>query len=237
MATDWIRYANQGATRSLPLNSRLIEAFSFLPELGLSMEVFSGGQPAKGSGGRRVGSTRHDHGNAADVFFRRGSERLDWANPEHRPLFADIVQRARAAGVTGFGAGPGYMQPGSMHVGFGSPGVWGAGGRGANAPDWLRAAYEGAPTPRVVVAATAPQPAGSPASALGPGVPVADRPVASAPVAPSAAASVFGDLVAPQAPASFASIIDHYAQRRRAQEEEEQARQARLAALFAQYPV
>lgn len=233
MAADWIRYANQGATRSLPLNSRLIEAFSFLPELGLSMEVFSGGQPAKGTSSRRVGSTRHDHGNAADVFFRRGSERLDWANPEHRPIFADIIQRARAAGVTGFGAGPGYMQPGSMHVGFGSPGVWGAGGRGANAPDWLRAAYEGAPAPRVAVASAAPQPAGSPAPALGPGVPVADRPVASA---PAAAASVFGDLVAPQAPASFASIIDHYAQRRRAQEEEEAARQARLAALFA-YPV
>lgn len=229
MAADWIRYANQGATRSLPLNSRLTEAFSFLPELGVSMEVFSGGQPAKGTSSRRVGSTRHDHGNAADVFFRRGSERLDWANPEHRPIFADIVQRARAAGVTGFGAGPGYMQPGSMHVGFGPSAVWGAGGRGANAPDWLRAAYEGAPAPRVAVAAAAPQPAGSPAPALGPGVPVAS--------APAAAASVFGDLVAPQAPASFASIIDHYAQRRRAQEEEEAARQARLAALFAQYPV
>lgn len=233
MAAEYIRYANQGATRSLPLDSRLIEAFQFLPELGLAMEVFSGGQPAKGSGGRRVGSTRHDHGNAADVFFRKGDQRLDWANPEHQPLFRDIVQRAKAAGVTGFGAGPGYMQQGSMHVGFGNPGVWGAGGSGSNAPSWLRAAYDGSPADRAV--ASAPQPAGSPAPAPGPGVNVADRQVAA--VAPGAAApQAFGDMIAPQAPVSFANIIDSYAQRRRAAEEEHQAHQARLAALFAEMP-
>jgi hypothetical protein len=28
-----------------------------------------------------------------------------------------------------------------MHIGFGTPAVWGAGGRGSNAPDWLRQAY------------------------------------------------------------------------------------------------
>jgi hypothetical protein len=25
-----------------------------------------------------------------------------------------------------------------MHIGFGSPAVWGAGGQGSNAPEWLR---------------------------------------------------------------------------------------------------
>lgn len=164
MAADWLRYANQGATRNLPLDPRLIEAFSFLPEMGLAMEVFSGGQPAKGSGLARVGSTRHDHGNAADVFFTRGGQRLDWANPEHQPIFQDVVRRARSAGVTGFGAGPGYMQQGSMHVGFGSPGVWGAGGRSANAPGWLVEAYNGAPAATAVAAApAAPQAPGTPA--------------------------------------------------------------------------
>jgi hypothetical protein len=147
MANEWLRYANRGATRNLPISPQLANAFSFLPQMGLSMEVFSGGQPAKGSGGARVGSVRHDHGNAADVFFHQGGRRLDWANPNDRPIFEDIVRRGKAAGVTGFGAGPGYMQQGSMHVGFGSPGVWGEGGRGANAPAWLTAAYNGATAP------------------------------------------------------------------------------------------
>ncbi|QZN98548.1 hypothetical protein [Chenggangzhangella methanolivorans] len=119
----------------------MTEAFSFLKDRGIQMEVFSGGQPGKGSGLPRVGSTRHDHGMAADVFFSKDGRRLDWANPQDQPIFQDIVSQARANGVTGFGAGPGYMQRGSMHVGFGSPGVWGAGGRGANAPGWLREAY------------------------------------------------------------------------------------------------
>jgi hypothetical protein len=146
MATDWLRYTNQGATRSQPLSPRLSNVFgSFLPGMGVSMEVFSGGQPTAAEGGARTGSVRHDHGNAADVFFYKDGRKLDWANPNDRPVFEDIVRQGKAAGLTGFGAGPGYMQPGSMHVGFGTPGVWGAGGSGRNAPDWLTAAYGGAP--------------------------------------------------------------------------------------------
>ncbi|MFA7235434.1 MAG: hypothetical protein WC058_01100 [Phycisphaeraceae bacterium] len=146
MAQSWLRYANQGATRRLPLNPQLEQALgSFLPELGVTMEVFSGGQPGKGEG-PRVGSTRHDHGNAADVYFYKDGRRLDWGSDADRPVFEEVVRRGRAAGVTGFGAGPGYMGQGAMHLGFGNPGVWGAGGKGANAPDWLRAAYDGTPT-------------------------------------------------------------------------------------------
>ena len=140
---DFIRYANQGATRSQPLSPEMQKAMSFLPELGVTMEVFSGGQPGKGEGGARVGSERHDHGGAGDAFFYKGDRRLDWANPEDQPVFQEIVKRAKAAGLTGFGAGEGYMRPGSMHLGFGAPAVWGAGGSSANAPDWLRQAYEG----------------------------------------------------------------------------------------------
>lgn len=137
----WIRYSTEGATRNLPVSSRLVDAMRFLPEIGVEMEVFSAGQPRKGTSDRRVGSTRHDDGEAADVFFAKGGRRLDWSNPDDVPIFQDIVRRAKANGLTGFGAGPGYMQPGSMHIGFGEPAVWGAGGRGANAPDWLRQAY------------------------------------------------------------------------------------------------
>ncbi len=142
---SYLRYTNQRATRNQPLSPALQRALGFLPELGITAEVFSGGQAAKGSGGPRTGSTRHDHGDAADVRFYEGDRQLDWANPNDLPLFQEIVQRGKANGLTGFGAGPNYMAPGTMHVGFGSPGVWGAGGRSANAPDWLREAYGEAP--------------------------------------------------------------------------------------------
>lgn len=142
MATpDWLTYANRGATRNQPLDPRLVGALGFLPELGITAQVFSGGQPAAGTSDQRVGSTRHDHGLAGDILFFKDGRQLDWSNPSDLPYFTEIVRRGKAAGITGFGAGPGYMQPGSMHIGFGAPAVWGAGGAGTNAPDWLREAY------------------------------------------------------------------------------------------------
>lgn len=140
---SWLKYSNQGATRNLPISGQLTKSLNFLGEMGIEMEVFSGGQPAKGTSSKRVGSVRHDHGDSADVFFYQNGRRLDWAKASDRPVFEQIVQRAKAAGVTGFGAGDGYMQPGSMHIGFGTPGVWGAGGKGTNAPSWLRNAFGG----------------------------------------------------------------------------------------------
>lgn len=142
---SYINYTNSGATRSRPVSGRLEQALSFLPEMGITMEVFSGGQPGINEGGARTGSTRHDHGHAADVFFYKDGRKLDWNNPDDLPYFQEIVSRARASGVTGFGAGDGYMRPGSMHIGFGKEAVWGAGGKGANAANWLRAATAGEP--------------------------------------------------------------------------------------------
>jgi len=139
----WLRYDNQNATRNKPISSKLEAALSFLPDMGISMEVYSGGQDAKGTGNRRTGSVRHDHGNAADVRFYKDGRLLSWENPGDIPLYQEIVRRARQNGVTGFGAGPGYMEPGAMHIGFGNPAVWGAGGKGENAPDWLRQAFGG----------------------------------------------------------------------------------------------
>lgn len=109
----------------------------------MTMEVFSGGQPGKGEGGARVGSVRHDHGGAADAFFYKDGRKLDWSNKDDIPIFQQIVSQGKANGITGFGAGDGYMQKGSMHIGMGSPGVWGAGGKGDNAAPWLRSAFEG----------------------------------------------------------------------------------------------
>lgn len=136
----WLLYANQGAVRSQPLSRKLVNTLgSFIPEMGITMKVFSGGQPS--SGPNRTGSHRHDNGNAADVFFYKDGKRLDWASEKDRPIFEEIVRRAREAGITGIGAGHGYMQPGSMHIGFGTPAAWGAGGHSKNAPQWLVSAF------------------------------------------------------------------------------------------------
>lgn len=139
----WLKYSNQDAKRNDPLDPRLVDAMSFLGDMGVTMDVVSGGQEAAGEGGSRTGSTRHDHGMSADVDFYRDGRKLDWNNPEDMPLLVQIVQVAKSRGVTGIGAGDDYMGPGRFHVGFGSPAVWGAGGKSANAPAWLAEAYNG----------------------------------------------------------------------------------------------
>lgn len=67
-----VQYANQGATRSQPLTPTLetsvAAAVAAVYGPGATARVYSGGQPGKG-GGARVGSTRHDHGHAADVHI------------------------------------------------------------------------------------------------------------------------------------------------------------------------
>jgi hypothetical protein len=209
-----------------------VNAFSFLPEMGVSMEVFSGGQSTAAEGGPRTGSTRHDHGGAADVFFHQNGRRLDWGNPQDQAIFRQIVERGKAGGVTGFGAGPGYMQPGSMHVGFGAPGVWGAGGKGANAPEWLRAAYNGVPAGKM--------PAGGAAA------PISAMYAGPTPVAPNAQPAGLPSLFAapgmdPSAPLmppgnQFGALASLFMQQQVRQDErraeEQEAEQARRVALF-----
>ena len=166
METSWLKYVNQGATRNDPITPSLISAMSFLPELGITMNVVSGGQEAAGEGGSRTGSTRHDHGNSADVDFYKGGRKLDWNNAEDLPLLQQVVGTAKSRGVTGIGAGNDYMGAGRFHIGFGAPSVWGAGGSSKNAPAWLTAAYNGAPSGAA--------PAGAPAGAM---IPQRDQPV------------------------------------------------------------
>ncbi|MEL6340824.1 MAG: hypothetical protein AAFQ65_13010 [Myxococcota bacterium] len=63
---------NSGAIRNQPLNPRLTQHLERMSqELGVRIEVYSGGQPSSGS--RRTGSTRHNNGMAADVrIYRNG---------------------------------------------------------------------------------------------------------------------------------------------------------------------
>ncbi|MEB2843812.1 hypothetical protein [Endobacterium cereale] len=164
---NYIVYRNQGATRNKPLDEDLVKRLAYLEQMGVTAQVFSGGQDGKGEGDRRTGSVRHDHGGAGDMFFHKDGKQLDWNNPDDLPIFKDIVSQGKANGITGFGAGPNYMQPGSMHVGMGNPGVWGAGGKSDNAPGWLKAAYNSTSLPEGdmiadVMAAAPPRTADSP---------------------------------------------------------------------------
>ena len=138
---NYIRYANSGAGRNQPLDPKLVEALSYLGDMGITAEVFSGGVGP--NSGKLSKSGRHVHGGAGDMRFYQGDRQLDWSNKVDIPIFEQIVRQGKERGITGFGAGPGYMGPGTMHVGFGKPAVWGAGGQGANAPEWLRNAYYG----------------------------------------------------------------------------------------------
>lgn len=67
---------NRGATRNHPittyLSDKIRESVAAVYGRGYRVEVFSGGQDAKGAGGKRTGSTRHDDhgqgGEAADLY-------------------------------------------------------------------------------------------------------------------------------------------------------------------------
>lgn len=115
-----------------------------------TIRITSGGQDALGHGTRRTGSTRHDLGRAADVQCLVGGQALTFTDAVAPPGILRFVTAAAAAGATGIGAGVGYMGNRTIHVGFGTSVsdhtrlTWGAGGRSATAPQWLRdAAQEG----------------------------------------------------------------------------------------------
>jgi Bacterial SH3 domain len=121
-----------------------------------TIRIISGGQDALGEGNRRTGSTRHDRGRAADFQCAVNGTILTFTDQSADPVISAFVTAAAAAGATGIGAGVGYMGNRTIHVGFGTSVsdhtklTWGAGGRSANAPRWLREAAEAgwaAPTP------------------------------------------------------------------------------------------
>lgn len=109
---------------------------------GVNAEVFSGGQDPN----HQYGSTRHNHGNAADLKLYTigpgGAKRyLDMRNDADRAVMEKFIRGSVAAGANGVGAAPNYMGPHGIHVGGGSPAAWGAEGSSANAPDWVSRAH------------------------------------------------------------------------------------------------
>lgn len=112
--------------RKLPLNSKLKGVLQqAAAAAGVDVEVYSGGQPRQGEGGARTGSTRHDHGNAADVYLYKEGRKL--RDPEDREIMAKFVSAAASAGATGIGFGGvgKYMGESGLHIGFGKPATWG----------------------------------------------------------------------------------------------------------------
>lgn len=123
--------------RKLPLSQKLKSVLDqAAAAAGVQAIVYSGGQSPKGSGGPRTGSTRHDNGNAADLYLLKNGKKLSDTNAEDRAIMAKFVSAAVAAGATGVGAGHGYMGPSNIHVGFGKQATWGG------AP-WIQAAASG----------------------------------------------------------------------------------------------
>lgn len=132
-------------TRKGPLDSRLVDVLErAAEEAGVDVVVFSGGQPRRDSGSsNRTGSIRHDEGLAADVWIYSNGQRL--RTDREDPIVAKFIAAAVDAGAAGIGAGPGYMSNVGIHVDLwgdraGSR-TWGAGGRSANTPGWVAAAY------------------------------------------------------------------------------------------------
>lgn len=141
------------AVRTRPIDDKLRKILQYASKKsGTEIEVFSGGQAGIGEGGKRTGSTRHDHGNAADInlFVKENGVRrkLDMTNESDQKIYREVVKHARAAGATGIGGEASYMGTNSLHIGFGKEATWGAGKRSSGTPGWLRESFaEGAASP------------------------------------------------------------------------------------------
>ena len=148
--SDRVRYVNQNAARNLPLVESLEEILKQSAEdAGVWVDIVSGGQKAGVSRGV-VGSHRHDDGYAADVRVYSDAERtLLVRTSQPSSVMTRFVARLRENGATSVGAGPGYIGGAGLHVdiaqgnsvGQTASSYWGAGGRAANAPDWLRSIF------------------------------------------------------------------------------------------------
>lgn len=140
-ATVPVVMANKAAIRSMAIKPELMTILSYAAaSAGVDeVRVMSGGQPSKGP--NRTGSHRHDLGGAGDLQLIVNGKPLSFTDPDGRAVFEKFVTAAAAAGATGIGAGVDYMGANTIHVGFGPESTWGARGKSANAPEWLRTSF------------------------------------------------------------------------------------------------
>ena len=140
----------KNATRNKPIQSALRSILEQVSaETETSIVIYSAGQDPKGTpNARRTGSIRHDNGYAADIRIYKDDRRLTALRSSDHEDLTEIVKSLKKAGIGSVGAGPGYMN-GNLHVdiadrvGQGQALTWGAGGRSANTPSWLRTAFYG----------------------------------------------------------------------------------------------
>jgi len=139
-----VEYSGSITVRNLPLQDEL---FTILEKSAQSTNIrvliTSGGQHPRG---RRTGSDRHNDGYAADVQLFKDGQKLYITNPQHEPMIRQFFKSAKANGALSIGAGAGYMGGSTYHIDI-APGntvptnasrTWGAGGRYAYAPSWLK---------------------------------------------------------------------------------------------------
>lgn len=128
-----------GKTRDLPIVPRLRQILSFAGSVaGIDeVRVESGGQCAIGTCNKRVGSTRHDLGNAADLDLIKNGRVLKFTDRNDLSFFEAFVEASASFGATGIGGDVDYMGPTRIHVGFGSRATWGGTNGTGAAPSWL----------------------------------------------------------------------------------------------------
>ena len=146
--TSNVTYELAGKIRNQPIQPKLAKILEQASAaFDYKIVVFSGGQDTRGEGTRRTGSTRHDRGYAADIRVYDGSKRLSSEVRDHHPALSIFARKLKQLGMESFGSGPGYMG-GNHHVdiaisaGQGVATTWGAGGRSANTPNWLKIGFK-----------------------------------------------------------------------------------------------
>ena len=138
-----IEYELEDKLRDLPVSHSLMRALSeAVREIdeGMIILVQSAGQPSIGTSGRRTGGSRHDvnacgYGQAVDFYLsKNGTDLPINGNTEiYQKVSAKLMKEWSGQGVE-----LGYI----MHIGGGTPGVWGDKGKPGNAPIWLKSNFE-----------------------------------------------------------------------------------------------
>lgn len=114
---------------------------------GLNWNSTSGGQPTQQEGGARVGSTRHDNGDATDgQFIDANTGRIldPVKNVEDKTRIQNALSGLVGSGIKGVGWGTNYMGNSTFHLDIkgdnnGGTLVWGANGSSSNASEWVTA--------------------------------------------------------------------------------------------------
>jgi len=172
-------------TRRLPVQQSLLDIVQkAAATTGFSVEIFSGGQMSladwqaipenqrfkqgstyyiKKNGSNvavRTGSTRHDNGNACDLYVFKNGQNLTTNVENDDPPPTDtmaFISACIAAGAKGIGAGPRYMQysgRSGIHIDIvPRGGIWAK--KGEAAPDWLATAVSNGKSGKVQVPDTA----------------------------------------------------------------------------------